>query len=1023
MLSNCCLLIKCITYFQEESGTEVVFHFSEYVMLLVICVAAAYILFHMERYISLERFGKLCLLGAALSYPVAIIIAQEWGAGRILLGILFIFAAAILLLIKLCGAYILDSPEFDAALHAGTFVLPFAPLMTSFYIELIHVMNQWGIFVAHPAKYYKIALLLGLVAWGMSVVLFLKLKLQLPRWKSAALPVFIFGISCLANQIPISDIYNPDIFEGANAGILISDFLNFGAIPNVEHYGGHMMTGVWEGILYGIINRDFAGAFVSPYSSLLAPFLCVLFYCLVKCVWNDTIALFAALLFPFYSAWSYYGLGMLICLAAMAYIKKHTYPRAILVWGTFIWCTLYRLDLGVAFGVALIASMAVYCFVTKDKTAARQLFFTLAGWGVFGTVLWFGICFSKEINPVNRLLEFLMVNLSNQNWAYAGIGNMDVTLFSWAYIIVPFLIVIVLIYVLFSKELRDRIGLEKWVMVQMFGWCYFANFSRGLVRHSLAETATSVIIWCGYLFLAMAVSCYKKSQKFFLPSFFILLLCNTLFITDSNFSQRSILDSAATKPEAILESWQPGRFDEEDMQETLTYWEQLQRDREIVQRVQLDNDLQKYAGKYEILDLLLEDGETFADFINKTLLYCILDRECPVYVSQSPLQLSGEFMQEEFIKEIADVPIVLMPGDIDYRGAHTLDSITNAYRYYKVAEYIYENYVPLYKYGTDYTVWCRPERYEAYRELLTESIVSTEYVELLLESESLKLGQVKLYDEGGWPVVEYTETDPMITELQTMIDVSPFIGNEMMLLIEYETDVSGAMQLFYTTEEGENYNGDKVVTVNISGHGTAAFTIPITSYTRLRLNMPEHSKVKIFSFVARSAEELISYGYDGPIELIGADGSVSYSYIGSNHNHNLNHLPRIWAEEDEKNSGDNLVLQRLVKQDDLFVFNGDAVSNKNGNYLKITADYDGNDTDGLFEEDDEYLGGTVVFGEYEDGEFKEKYRYNLTFMEGRHEYIIRCSTDYFWYIGNVNAVQFQADGDLYNIEMYLLEGD
>lgn len=225
VLSNCCLLIKCITYFQEESGTEVVFHFSEYVMLLVICVAAAYILFHMERYISLERFGKLCLLGAALSYPVAIIIAQEWGAGRILLGILFIFAAAILLLIKLCGAYILDSPEFDAALHAGTFVLPFAPLMTSFYIELIHVMNQWGIFVAHPAKYYKIALLLGLVAWGLSVVLFLKLKLQLPRWKSAALPVFIFGISCLANQIPISDIYNPDIFEGANAGILISDFL------------------------------------------------------------------------------------------------------------------------------------------------------------------------------------------------------------------------------------------------------------------------------------------------------------------------------------------------------------------------------------------------------------------------------------------------------------------------------------------------------------------------------------------------------------------------------------------------------------------------------------------------------------------------------------------------------------------------------------------------------------------------------------------------------------------------------
>ena len=808
-----------------------------------------------------------------------------------------------------------------------------------------------------------------------------------------------------------------------------------------------MMTGVWEGVLYGLVNRDFAGAFVSPYSSLLIPCLYVLFFYLVKCLWNENMAFFVVLLFPFYSSWDYYGLGMLICLAAMAYIKRHTYRRAFLVWGAFIWCAIYRLDLGFAYGFALIISMAVYCFVLKDKIAARQLLVTLLGWGVAGGVLWCVLCIVKGVNPFSRLLEFLMVNLSNQNWAYAEIGNMTITLFGWAYIIVPFSVVIALIYVTFSQELRSRIGIEKWVLLQIFGWCYFGNFSRGLVRHSIAEMMTFVVIWCGYLFLAMTISYNRKNSKFFLPSFLMLILCNTLFLSDYNFTERSILDSAAERPASIVESWRQGRFDEEDYEQrkldqerlinsgsiianeemladkSLTYWEQLSKKQKIVQRVNLTTELQQYADKYTIVDKLLEKGETFADFINKTLIYCILGRKCPVYISQSPMQLSGEFMQEEFIRQIEDVPIILMPAEMNDRESQILDGITNTYRYYKVAEYIYQNYVPIYKYGTDYAIWCRPEKYEEYRKKLFKSVIRTEYVNSILTSENLNFNNSELYEEGGLPVIAYMKDDPMITELQTMIDISHFIGKEMMLTIEYETDTSGTMQFFYTTEDKEDYNGEKVVTVNVSGQGIAEFTIPITEYTRLRLDIPERSKVKISSLVACSVGEYISYGYDGPIESTNADGHISFSYRGSSHTYSLNHLPRIWAEGDIKRANDNYILQKLVNQGDAFLINRDFLNNENGNYLKITASYDGNDKDGLFQEDDEYLNGTVAFGRLQNGQFKEKYSYGLTFKEGQHDYLIRCSTDYFWYTGDVNAVQVRVNGVLHDMELNLLEGD
>ena len=112
----------------------------------------------------------------------------------------------------------------------------------------------------------------------------------------------MFGITCLSVQIPIQSTYSPDLFEGANYSILISDYLNFGKIPIVEHYGGHMMTGVWEGILYGILNQDPAGAVVSPYSFLVTPFLTVLFYYLIKNVWNEDLALLTTIFVSIYGS-------------------------------------------------------------------------------------------------------------------------------------------------------------------------------------------------------------------------------------------------------------------------------------------------------------------------------------------------------------------------------------------------------------------------------------------------------------------------------------------------------------------------------------------------------------------------------------------------------------------------------------------------------------------------------------------------------------------------------------------------
>ena len=655
---------------------------------------------------------------------------------------------------------------------------------------------------------------------------------------------------------------------------------------------------------------------------MILPFLIVLFYYLVKEVWDGKQAVFAALLFPFYDFWSYYGLGMLTCVAAVAYIRKNTYVRAILLWGAFVWCAIYRLDLGFAFGLALIFSMITYVLATKNWKVAKQLGISLAGWGVAGSLIWFVICIIKGINPINRLIEFLMINLSNQNWAYAEIGNAANTLFGWSYIVIPFLVTLALLYTTFSKTMRERIGMGKWILLLIMGWSYFGNFSRGLVRHSLAETETTIVIWSGYLFLAMFISAYKNEARCFLPSFMVLILCNTLFVQEGNFTSAAIAENAMNQPTAIIESWEPTRFSEEEYAEAklaqdrliahggavdeetrlpdyyMTYWEQVKYKNKKVQRVELDNDLFEYVKKYEtVIGTLLKDDETFVDFINKTLIYSLLERENPVYISQSPLQLSGEFTQTEFIKEIAGVPIVLMPIDADnYWLSNSLDGITNLYRNYKVGEYIFQNYTPLCQYGNDYVVWCLNDRKKIYTE-------------------------------------------------------------------------------------------------------------------------------KIKTLRAQTPVKLIDYGYDGPIANTDAAGNITYSFINALHNHTIGQLPRIWAEGDKKRAVENTVAAETSYVDGLFVFDPAAIEKKNGNYCKIALSYDGLDNNGLYENDDEQLAAAVIMGNYVNGVFEEKCRYNLSLKEGRYNYLIRCSTDYYWYLNQINALRIQTDGKVYDVGVNILEGD
>ena len=1026
VLANVAVGIKCFTWFHDCENKVDFFDYSLFLLILLLLMAAGYLLFHLENNITVNVYAKLLMMAVSFAYVIAVLWRQSWEDGMLLLGVQVILLVCCLFMARFHGRW-LGSDKCSVRLGVLAVLFSLLPFLTSFCIELFHILNQHNVFVSKRDSFYAVVVA---VLLGISVavcVIAQKKGWNTDKWKKWSYPFLVFGVSCLSAQIPLVQVCQADLMESANSSVLISDFIKFGTIPLVEHYGGHMMTNVWEGLLYGWINNDYAGAIFCPYAPYILTISALCFFYLVKYVWNEDMALFAALFFPFYSVWHYYGLGMLVCLAIIAYMRKNTYVRAIWVWFAIIWCVVYRLDLGFAFGIAAVIALTAYIAVDKNKRAAKQLIGTLAGWGAVCLSVWCVLCAVNGISPIQRLREFLAISSSNINWAYVGIGDTASGAFTWVYMICPLALIACLMYTLYAKTMREHTDRNRWMLLLLLGFAYLANFSRGLVRHTLMEGAVRVTaMWTCYVFLALFISCWRRNKKVFLPTFAILILGHTMIVGATNFTEQSIVEQAAQKTGTFVDAWytkgnvQDMVSDRNDLSQGQTDWQMYGLSTERAVRTVWDDALTEAIKPYRVvMDLLLDEDETFVDFVNASFVYSALERKNPVYVSQSPLQLSGEFAQEMFLEEMKDIPLVVMPGDsVNSHCSSELDGIANAYRYYRVSEYIYQHYVPLCTYGSVFAVWCLPERYQEMTDKLADGV---DYTEQFILGNEVAVNDCVLSKDGNQVRALSGSTDPFLAELQTCIDTSDYVGLPITICVGYETDVSGQMQMYYTTDAGENYTEAKSVSVwAAAGAGIAEFTVPVTEFTRLRLDLPADGVVRIDRIAASMRDSLITWGYDGPT----AKEDGTYAYSGVLHHYTLRQLPRIWAETDQEEACENVVVAELTAQGNLFVFDKESVvPGKNGNYLMIHAVYDGMDQGDLYRSDDEMTDVLVKAGNYENGTFTEKYRYRMTVNEGEHDYLIRVSADYYWYLREVNAVVIEADGFLHDVKMHILEGD
>lgn len=726
----------------------------------------------------------------------------------------------------------------------------------------------------------------------------------------------------------------------------------------------HLASDWIPSFLYYFLNGDYQGALAPPYINLVSMFSYIVLYFILKRCMKKDYALFVCLFMPF-SYCEFWGSLGLVSVAAVAviYREKASIRNYVLFWVLLALSVLYRADFGIALGFGVVLAYLSVCLLEKRKLYVKELAFSfICVTSCFG-VVYVGICIIKGIRPLSRIKEFLSIfGGSNAIWSYGKILVQERIQFTVVYFILPVIILLlmfVLAYVIWRRKITGCIFCKTAVFT--FGFAYFINIQRIIVRHNLFELGFSVgLTFTAAIFIALTMYLVAVRYKIYiflsvLGIFFLLFHINA-----QTLSNNSLLYMAC-------ENYDQGKviydYDLEEKINRVTWHTQT---------------VNAYENVVNELNSLLAEGETFYDFSNQSLLYSIARRENPVYTAQTLGLVSGDFVQDCFIKELSDknVPIAISAVSEELNCGIGVDGFYHSYREYKLSEYLNQNYMPV-ETVDGFAIWVKKDR----KDLLDKIKERYDKVDL---QESFDSNHLSIQKTTNGYTLQADGLDPHLDDI-AMKDM-----DSCTISIKYKSSIEGSLQVFYKSIIDANYTEEHSVNVPIGFEGTAIFDIhePVQY---IRLDIPESCILQIDSIYCRKAGYALCF-YD-------------FGQKDKLHHYDLGYIPYLWGTRDYKKAYDNQVLYRwdTIGDEQEIFFDKQLSYNLEPVYLKVDLSM-GN----LLQESDASY-AEIVLGSCTNG-FTEKIRYKFNLSEGTCSYLIRLSADYYW-----------ANRDLQKAFLYLPE--
>lgn len=865
---------------------------------------------------------------------------------------------------------ILKKKDFNKLLLASLPIV-FVPIFVSFLFEILNIVNiRFNIVYNHPFLIFGLFIF---IAFGMFYFL-LNTKKKL---NNELINKFFIAFCLLSYIILIAQPYRfmipeKEFFEAANQGISVDHFFKYGSIPIVETFDAHMMSQQFFSYIYVFFNgyEPWAHSAYIQYFYVLE--ILILFFVLRK-VLGDIISFFIILCVPILPLISNeFATAGLFTLFIIKLLNNPKTKYFYIFWILGILICLYKLDVGYS---SLLSGILIYLLFNKvlnNKFEIKQLV-TSAIIVVIPMLLVFVVlCLIKDINPVSRLQEFLLAAMSDQNWGIAQMGNMSNYLFRVSYYILPLIITTYAAFILFKllfqkeffqKKLKNKQTLSAIIFFLFFFFFFIFNAQRGIVFHNFEYGNIFRITSTIPLALLFLTLIFNNKNK--LIYFSVVFLGLYLFMNSANADFKNRSYSMLTK------SINSNSFHEKFLEMNSFNGTRL--------HVTFDETEINFFKSF--LDKSLTKDETYYDFSSANLFHVLTNRKNPSYINQTPLMLNGDKAQDFEINNIKEknISIVLMP--IKNNIWH---GITGSYvdlKYYKIAEYVYANYSPLYRSGTFdvYVLKNKKAYFDAKLKSLGEVVSNATVTDFKFFNEiSINKSNLIIENTNNIVTLKSSGSSPFFIGVMDYLRKNNKLKNESLptkLNFKFKASNAGNIKIYYNLNPTDTFSEDRA----------KEFPITVSGNNEINMDFPKTpSEIMVSVNVESITPQVIQFVGDSQ-GSVNKPEKIDY-FIGS--------IPKLWAENSKNIDFSSVkVLNQLVEETSVSIEAKNLNKSKNGvfAFLEIESDID--------------LTANIDLSE--NNISKATYGFNI--LPGKHQYAIRVSNGFYWWNSINPKITFKAE--------------
>lgn len=865
---------------------------------------------------------------------------------------------------------ILNKKSSDSLLFASLPIV-LAPVVVSLLLEFLNIFNvRFDIVYNHPFQIFTVMIL-------VSIGLFYLLLKSKKDFNKKIVQRYFIALCLLGYVILMAQPYRymvpgKEFFESANHGIAVDHLFRYGSIPFVENFDAHMLNQQLLSYVYVFLNG------YEPWSHSLYVFYfyvleIIVLYFVFRKVLGDVNSFILLLCVPVLPViLNEFALAGLFALYIIKILQNPKPKNFYGFWILGIVLCLYKLDVGYG---ALLSGIIIYFLFNKlqhNRFDWKPFLKSAVIVIVLLVVLFAVLCLAKSINPITRLQEFLLAAMSDQNWGIAKMGNTSNYLFRISYYILPIVTATYAVYILFKllfqsefwQGKRNHPKIVAAIVFFLYFFLFFVfNAQRGIVFHNfeygniIRITSTIPI---ALLFLTLLFNGKNK-----LVYFSVVFLGMFLFLNSANpdFKNRSA--------SLLAKSINSGSFHEKFTEMYSFNGSRL--------RVGYDESELNFFRNF--LDASLAKDESYYDFSSTNLFHVLTGRKNPVYINQSPLMLNGDKAQDfelGYLKK-KNISVVLMPIKNNYW--HAISEVYVDFKYYKIAEYVYANFTPLYR-NSAFDVYVLKSK-KAYFESKLKSLgqqagdgTLTDFN--FIKEDVIQKNNLLVENSGSAITLKSNGTTPYVIGIVDYLRKSNRLKNEdapAKLHFSFDASNAGNIKMYFRLSAADAFSEENMKEFPITAAGNNEIYMDFTKIPfemMIAINVTSITP-KSFQFISQSQG------------IISEPEKIDY---------NIGFVPKLWAENSEQPDFSNVkALDQAIEETKI------SLKSKNLNKTKV----------GVFAYYE--LESPVDIMATVDLSVNDVSRasYRLCIMAGKHQYALRVSNGFYWWNSTNPKIILTAD--------------